>query len=184
MFTWCWVLGLQQYQQLCLGSDCYVMLFNLSMYELQYSLCCTCCSRYSNIYSFSDIIMSSVGNDNPSFECEHMTKVDNRGDKCEESVKIDDNIDNNTDSELSFEDKVYQGNIVGNSVERLRSTVFTYISGHKSVVKPIILTRYLPKSVILSPVIFIALQPLSPVQCISHNLSTSRSHQEDLFGLL
>ena len=57
--------------------------------------------------------MSTFGNDNPSFECEHMTKDDfNSRGKCEESVKInDDSYDNSEDSELTFEDKIYQGNI-------------------------------------------------------------------------
>ena len=82
--------------------------------------------------------MSSLGNDNPSFECEYTAKDDNRGEKCEESVRIND-VD--SDSELSFEDKVYQGNIVGKSIERLRSRAVSYIHGHKSVVKPIIVTR-------------------------------------------
>ena len=80
-----------------------------------------------------------MGNDNPSFECEHMTKHENRGEKSEESVQI--NNDDNSDGELSFEDKVYQGNLVGNAIERFRSSVSSYLSGHKTVVKPIILTR-------------------------------------------
>ena len=98
--------------------------------------------------------MDSRGNDNPNFCLEEKLSENdensrNRNSDFEVTVNSKDDLkdprifsnDDSDASELIFEDKEYDGDCVGLGIEKFRSSITKLLSEHRSIVKPIFITR-------------------------------------------
>ena len=94
------------------------------------------------LFSFQ---MNNKGKDNPVFLGDNdMSSVEIDTVKKGEDDSLDVDITNNSsddDSEIIFEDKDFDGHIVGKLIERFWSTIQRQISHHGRIVKPILITR-------------------------------------------
>ena len=90
--------------------------------------------------------MGTLGKDNPSFYLEDKTvNVQHQNTKTDHGV-VEITTDTSkleySDSDLDFEDKEFEGDYVGNLIEKFWTTVRYTLSEHKSIVKSLLLTRY------------------------------------------
>ena len=84
---------------------------------------------------------SSEGNDNPTFHIdEHELETQIQRQQPEERRKRRGSQDDNSENDATFEDKEWEGNLVGNFIESSWTTLYSFLRKYQRILRPTILT--------------------------------------------
>ena len=84
---------------------------------------------------------SREGNDNPTFHIdEHELETQIQRQQPEERRKRRGSQDDNSENDATFEDKEWEGNLVGNFIESSWTTLYSFLRKYQRILRPTILT--------------------------------------------